>query len=42
MLNDFAVLNADGFIKSAGTISEDTEQIDTFKENLIVGTSKML
>lgn len=41
MLNDFARLNSDGFVKSAGLIEEEKEKSNTFKENLIVGTSKI-
>lgn len=41
MFNDFAILTSDNFMDSPEKIKEDNEKLNTFKENMIVGTSKL-
>lgn len=42
MFGDFAVLTSDPIAKPAGQLIEEKEQMQTFKENLLVGTSKLI
>jgi hypothetical protein len=41
MLHDFTILNSDQHTGSPGELPEQKEQTQTFKENMIIGTSKL-